>query len=610
MAGKSLIGALRVTLGLDSAQFTAGTARARKDMTTMQKGAAALKGALVGMIGLETINQFRQMGREALNNVDALGEQAVQIGVNTTALQQYRFMAGQVGVENDQMDKGLTQLTRRIGEAIAGNEKQSAAFQKLGVSLVDTNGKARETDAVFADVAEVISKLPSASERAAASASIFGAKIGQTLLPALELGKKGLLEYQEAAVKAGIIISEETIKSAGLTADALKKQDDLLAIQRNKMFAENAAAVSQVETLWQKTQLNLYKSIASISDFFSAWREGAASIQTDVDRVDAAIWEAFENFNAASIAWANDVKKIWVQMGVTIWTAKDRVIAAFADLSVQAVQYLGKMVTDVRQWIDQKLAAVWKSAEAQIERVKKKFFDLYDAVVGNSYIPDMVDEIGQHMARLTAEMVQPASDAVDATAKAFAKGQQNMVRGVEVQNVRIVESFADMVNGTLGHIDRLVKGIQSGNVLDIVGGLLNAVDGVAKLFNGGAGLAGLFGGGGGGSSSKIGNVPKMANGGSFMVGGFGGTDRNLLSVNGKARAWVSGNERVDVVNPANDRGGAGGAPVVFDLRGAVMTEDLVRQMNQIGAQAAVAGARGGASLARAQMAKMQGRQLA
>jgi hypothetical protein len=43
----------------------------------------------------------------------------------------------------------------------------------------------------------------------------------------------------------------------------------------------------------------------------------------------------------------------------------------------------------------------------------------------------------------------------------------------------------------------------------------------------------------------------------------------------------------------------GSAPVIqqFDLRGAVMTEDLLAQMNAIGKQAANEGARNGAAIA-------------
>lgn len=609
MAGKSLIGALRVTLGLDSAQFTAGTARARKEMTTMQKGAAALKGALVGMIGLETINQLRRMNREALDSVGALGEQAQQIGVNTDVLQQYRYMASQVGIANDEMDKGLQQLVRRLGDAATGNKSQMAAFERLGVAVTDANGKVRDADAVFRDVAEAINKLPTAAEQAAASADVFGARLGQKMLPALVAGKKAVDDYVKSAERMGFIISEEDIKNADKVADQLEENDRLMEVRRNKIFLKHGKDIATLEKSWDDFQIGLIEIGASLVS-------GAETVTTALDNQMVAnhkflteLWASFSGFNENLIAWGNSVKGIWAASAMALITAKERSIAALAEWGTSAVQWVAKMVSGIKAEVVDRLNAVWKMATDKIDAVKKKFFDLYDAVVGNSYIPDMVDEIGQHMRRLGKEMVDPAVAATKAAGDAFAKMQAKVGAATEIQNVRIVESFSDMTNGVLREVDRLVKGIKSGNFLDIIGGLLGAVDGIAKLFNGGAGLGGLFGGGGT-SSGKTGNStkpPGFASGGAMKLGGFGGVDRNLLSLNGSPLARVSAGETM-TITPANDRGGGG--PVHFHLEGAVMTDDLLRQMNAIGQQAAVQGARGGANLAMATMARRQARALA
>jgi hypothetical protein len=62
----------------------------------------------------------------------------------------------------------------------------------------------------------------------------------------------------------------------------------------------------------------------------------------------------------------------------------------------------------------------------------------------------------------------------------------------------------------------------------------------------------------------------------MRLGGIAGVDRNLLSMNGRPLARVSAGEWLDIT-PANNRGG--GRVVYFDNRGAVMTEDLLNQMN-------------------------------
>lgn len=64
------------------------------------------------------------------------------------------------------------------------------------------------------------------------------------------------------------------------------------------------------------------------------------------------------------------------------------------------------------------MAIVRRVGEA-VGRITGFFRDMYIAVVGNSYVPDMVSEVGQWMARLDDNMVKPARRATTETARAF-----------------------------------------------------------------------------------------------------------------------------------------------------------------------------------------------
>lgn len=83
----------------------------------------------------------------------------------------------------------------------------------------------------------------------------------------------------------------------------------------------------------------------------------------------------------------------------------------------------------VKTWVQDRLGAVWDWLKGKLEAVGKWFFDLYDAVVGHSYIPDMVDGIGENMRRLQELMVDPAKKATDSTKAAF-RGLAGDVSGI------------------------------------------------------------------------------------------------------------------------------------------------------------------------------------
>lgn len=183
------------------------------------------------------------------------------------------------------------------------------------------------------------------------------------------------------------------------------------------------------------------------------------------------------------------------------------------------------------------------------------------------------------------------------------------VDGIEALNSGLDKSVAKALH---------LHGIAGQILSDFIDIGLKAAE--AQLFGGsggGGGLGGLFGGGGlggllgavfgggtqgnangvlsaalgasntSGFASILGSLPGLAGGGSFDILGNGGVDRNLLSINGKPVARVNMGERVNI-SPAgmNSRvhPSAAGvtvlAPQHFDLSGAVLTSDLVAQIDQ------------------------------
>lgn len=109
----------------------------------------------------------------------------------------------------------------------------------------------------------------------------------------------------------------------------------------------------------------------------------------------------------------------------------------------------------VKTWIMDRLGAVWEWLKGKLLAVGKWFYDLYDAVVGHSYIPDMVDEIGHHIARLEGGMVQPIKRMTEAAAESFRQLQTDVagilsrlfpteaaIEGVEAQLVKLDEALA------------------------------------------------------------------------------------------------------------------------------------------------------------------------
>ena len=127
------------------------------------------------------------------------------------------------------------------------------------------------------------------------------------------------------------------------------------------------------------------------------------------------------------------------------------------------------------------------------------------------------------------------------------------------------------------------------------GGFLGSIGklfGLGSAAGGASSAAGVLG-----SGFDVGSIATdipfaFANGGSGIIGGRPGVDQNILSINGVPQAKVGKGELLSVVNPnlgaMNQRIAAPAppqitvmAPLKLDLRNAVMTPELLQQVNRI-----------------------------
>ena len=326
-------------------------------------------------------------------------------------------------------------------------------------------------------------------------------------------------------------------------------------------------------------------------------------------------------FNAIGALLRGDWSAMWGHLGNAVTGLLKGILGAFAAFSPEVVSWVKKTWEGVKLWLVDKFATIVKAVGEKVQAVAGFFKHLWDAVVGHSYVPDMVDGIRDEFARLDEVMVKPALAAtakVNAAFKSVADqmraANDNSVGGLPAaRNGRGPESggdpgahntgsaktttwggavFApqeldDLREQFVGFGRDLVGAIRDGNLSeffqDIAGRFADKL--LDRALNGLFDALGQTGGAqGGGWGSVLGSifggmkVPGFATGGSFTVGGSGGTDSQLAMFRATPGEMVN-------IKHGNDNGPGGGA-VVFDLRGAVMTQDLLNQMNQISAQRA------------------------
>ena len=230
----SVIGSLRVNLGLDSAQFSRG---AKQAQTTAQRLGRNLQkiGAAASAVGAGVALAVRGQ----LNAADQIGKTAQQIGLPVEALSQLQHAAKLSGVSMSSLERGL----RNTGREMVNNADK---FEELGVAVRDADGNMRPVINVFEDAAEELSKMEDGAEKTALAMQLFGERAGPEMIPLLNQGRDGIRRMREEADRLGLTFTEETAAAAAQFNDNLTRLSGLVQGVVRIMSAEFAPILATV----------------------------------------------------------------------------------------------------------------------------------------------------------------------------------------------------------------------------------------------------------------------------------------------------------------------------------------------------------------------------
>lgn len=212
-----LLKELFVSLGLevDEAAFAKGQLAASLVEAGIKK---------VVEVGKELIASFAENAKEAIEYGDHIRKTSQQIGIATEALQELQYAGKLSGVSAEEMTASVRILSRNMNAAKGGAEEQAQAFHKLGVKVTDAQGKLRSADEVMADVAEKFGPggMPDGAQKTALAMQVFG-RAGARLIPMLNEGKEGIEELRKEAQELGLVMGEDSTKTAEELGDNLER---------------------------------------------------------------------------------------------------------------------------------------------------------------------------------------------------------------------------------------------------------------------------------------------------------------------------------------------------------------------------------------------------
>ena len=207
----------------------------------------ALESAGKKMQGLSTaaagvVASIGAITYKAGQNADDLNTMSKVYNISTQDLQKYKLAADLVDVSVEDIAKSHVKLEKSMYAASNGSKTQSAAFQKLGVSVTNADGSLRSSDDVFQDLITALGSMSDETERDALAQQILG-KSAANLNPLIEDQGETYKEVADTMSKYDLdIVDQETLDKANAFNDSLDTMKLLGSAALSQVGAQLAAA--------------------------------------------------------------------------------------------------------------------------------------------------------------------------------------------------------------------------------------------------------------------------------------------------------------------------------------------------------------------------------
>jgi len=500
------------------------------DTNGAQRGITGLTGGIGGLgnmvrglgpliagaaAGLAAFGGIRAI-QERIDDFDELAKRARAVGAaNEESFESFQVLTGflgEAGIAAGETDAILRRLQNATAQADAGVDKFSEIFDKLGDSVRDANGEFLDSPQLFEAVAAAVQD---GTLSMAEATDLFGRSAGPNLVNILnEMAESGTSvsdALQDVAQHTNIVDLE-----AARNAEAFNDNIGRLKEGLGQLMTDAISPLLPI--LVQLTEVLLANAPAVIEGVRSAFAalspvfELIGSILTNlVFPILSAVFDIF-------VAIAGAIRPIYETVIPALTRGFELVVTVVqtvVDAVVRLIERLGQFAERVNQIRDgvtgaftQMRDSVGARAEELGNRVTGAFSDMYNRVVGNSIVPDMVEGVINEFAVMNQGMTRETSEAVSAVSTNFGS------LGSIVNSV--ATSVGSSAGGMFDSLGRLFNfNAQNSPLFNGLQQIGQAIQGVTSQAGGLNGILGTLGStagrigsslGGGGSSGGIGGV--------------------------------------------------------------------------------------------------------
>ena len=208
----------------------------------------------------QAVSKLADLTAQAFKTIDAQAKLAESFDANINGLRGITYAGELAGSSAEEVGNAFGFMTKFLGDALNGEQKNIETIDKLGLSLFDLTKV--EGDQAFLNIAEAIAKIPTAGQRAAAAMDVFG-KAGKKMLPLITSDIKAA---QEEFKKMGGFLKDGDAKGIENANDAISKLVTQITILVETIATRIAPAIEKAANILTKKFGDVAGVIAGVSD--------------------------------------------------------------------------------------------------------------------------------------------------------------------------------------------------------------------------------------------------------------------------------------------------------------------------------------------------------
>ena len=266
MPGLEELATLLVKIQTDTSEMDSGLQKAQKSLNKFSNVMLGAGGAITGSLAA--------IVKGSIDAGSAMSDMSVRTGVAVEDLSRMSYVAEQIGASSQNLEMALKNLSIRMDDNAQKGEDANDAFTRLGISVLDTDGKMKSVTQIMLELADKFANIEDAATRTGLAADLFGARAGTQLMEMLALGSEGMTEYMNKADKLGITMSTTQAQAADKLGDSLADiQASMAGLARSiaevlipslQPLVENLIAVIQKFNEWRNAHPALFDAITKM----------------------------------------------------------------------------------------------------------------------------------------------------------------------------------------------------------------------------------------------------------------------------------------------------------------------------------------------------------